>query len=225
MNLLQLVNRTRVECGVSGPALATLVGVSGESARILGWVQQAWTELQTLKDDWQWMQSSFGFNLTPMGTTFTPGNDVGLADFGRWKLDSFRCSTDNTYFDEQPLDYLEWQPFRDHFWYGTARSTFSRPTVFTVTPSKALSFGPAPDLDYYVNGEYFTAPTELALDADTPGIPAASHMLLVYAAMIFYAGYEAAPEVLARGDAGYKRLLGQLENDQLPTIISGPPLA
>jgi hypothetical protein len=50
-------------------------------------------------------------------------------------------------------------------------------------------------------------------------------MIIVYRAMMYYAGYEAAPEVLARGDFEYRRLYSRMEIDQLPTIVSGAPLA
>jgi len=50
-------------------------------------------------------------------------------------------------------------------------------------------------------------------------------MAIVYRAMMYYAGYEAAPEVLSRGDFEYRRLYSRMEIDQLPTIVSGPPLA
>ena len=51
MNLLQLVNQARVECGVSGPALTTAQSQVGESARMVAWVQQAWIDIQTSKED------------------------------------------------------------------------------------------------------------------------------------------------------------------------------
>jgi hypothetical protein len=49
--------------------------------------------------------------------------------------------------------------------------------------------------------------------------------MIVYRAMMFYAGYEAAPEVYQRGELEFKRLMNRLEIDQLPDMVSGPPLA
>ena len=50
-------------------------------------------------------------------------------------------------------------------------------------------------------------------------------MMIVYRAMMFYGGYESAPEVYQRGEAEFKRLMSRLDIDQLPTLVSGPPLA
>jgi hypothetical protein len=95
----------------------------------------------------------------------------------------------------------------------------------SITPEKDLAFGSTPDIAYVIDGEYYTQPVSLTADTDIPGIPDRFQMAIVYRAMMYYAGYEAAPEVLSRGDFEYRRLYSRMEIDQLPTIVSGPPLA
>ena len=225
MNLLQLVNQARVECGVSGPALTTAVGQTGESGRMVAWVVQAWTDIQTSKEDWLFMRESFDFNTTANVWEYSP-TDAGLTDFGNWKRDSFRCASDLTLFrDEQLLNYMEWTTFRNLYRYANMRNTTARPVVVSIMPNKDLAFGSTPDGVYVIDGEYYTQPVTLSADSDTPLLPARFHMAIVYRAMMYYAGYEAAPEVMARGDFEYRRLYSRMEIDQLPTLISGPPLA
>lgn len=225
MNLLQLVNQARVECGVSGPALTTAVGQTGESGRMVAWVVQAWTDIQTSKEDWLFMRESFDFNTTANVWEYSP-TDAGLTDFGNWKRDSFRCASDLTLFrDEQLLNYMEWTTFRNLYRYANMRNTTARPVVVSIMPNKDLAFGSTPDGVYVIDGEYYTQPVTLAADTDTPLLPARFHMAIVYRAMMYYAGFEAAPEVMARGDFEYRRLYSRMEIDQLPTLISGPPLA
>ena len=225
MNLLQLVNQARVECGVSGPALTTAVGQTGESGRMVAWVVQAWTDIQTSKEDWLFMRESFDFNTTANVWEYSP-TDAGLTDFGNWKRDSFRCASDLTLFrDEQLLNYMEWTTFRNLYRYANMRNTTARPVVVSIMPNKDLAFGSTPDGIYVIDGEYYTQPVTLAADADTPLLPTRFHMAIVYRSMMYYAGYEAAPEVMARGDFEYRRLYSRMEIDQLPTLISGPPLA
>ncbi|CAB4145629.1 hypothetical protein UFOVP474_24 [uncultured Caudovirales phage] len=225
MNLLQLVNQARVECGVSGPALTTAVGQTGESGRMVAWVVQAWTDIQTSKEDWLFMRESFDFNTTANVWEYSP-TDAGLTDFGNWKRDSFRCASDLTLFrDEQLLNYMEWTTFRNLYRYANMRNTTARPVVVSIMPNKDLAFGSTPDGVYVIDGEYYTQPVTLAADADTPLLPTRFHMAIVYRSMMYYAGYEAAPEVMARGDFEYRRLYSRMEIDQLPTLISGPPLA
>jgi hypothetical protein len=225
MNLLQLTNQTRVECGVSGPTLSSVQNLTGESARILAWVQQAWIDVQTSKEDWLFLRETFEFNTVASQWEYTAAN-AGLTDFGNWKRDSFRASSvNNLYRDEQLLNYMDWTTYRNLYRYANMRNTLARPVVVSITPNKDLAFGSTPDQIYTINGEYYTQPVSLSADTDIPGIPARFHMIIVYRAMMYYAGYESAPEVLSRGEFEYRRLYSRMEIDQLPTIVSGPPLA
>lgn len=228
MDYLALVNRTRQECGVSGASnpLATVQNLTGESRRIAQWVNDAWIDIQAAKEDWQWMREPFEFTLTAQQQTYTP-DQVGVgATFGNWKRDSFRCSSvGEEYADEQLLNYMEFTTFRNLYQYGNMRRTFARPVVVSIAPDKSLAFGSIPAQPYVIVGEYYRAPSDLAADTDVPDIPSRFHPMIIYRAMMFYGGYEAAPEVYQRGETEFKRLMNRLDIDQLPTLVSGPPLA
>lgn len=226
MNFLQLVNRARVECGVSGPALTTTVGVGGEAARFVNWINAAWLDIQTSREDWQWMREGVQFTLTAGQQLYTP-TQAGIGDtFGNWKRDSFRCSSVGAnYADEQLLNWMEYTTFRNLYQYGNMRSTTQRPVVVTVAPDKSLGFGAIPNNAYVIAGEYYVKPVEFTTDDDTPAMPDRFHPMIVSRAMMYYGGYEAAPEVFQRGESDFKRLMNRLNIDQLPTIVSGPPLA
>jgi hypothetical protein len=229
MNFLQLVNQLRVECGVSGPALATVSGqtVGSENARMVTWIQSAWNDIQTSEEDWLFLRQDFQFNTVTQQQIYTPVQaGLTVATFGNWKRDSFRCSSvGQSYRDEQLMNYMDWTTFRNLYIYSNMRTTYSRPVVVTIDPHKNLGFGPIPDIPYVIVGEYYTQPIDLVVDADVPAIPSRFHMMIVYRAMMYYAGYEAAPEVMSRGEYEYKRLSSRLYIDQLTTVISGPPLA
>ena len=70
---------------------------------------------------------------------------VSASDFGNWKSDSFRCSKDSNFVDEQLLNYMDYQQFRNLYQYGTMRTTYSRPVVVAIEPDKGIAFGPIPD--------------------------------------------------------------------------------
>lgn len=225
MNFLALINRTREECGVSGPALTTAQNLTGEAARIKNWVNAAWVDIQTSKEDWLFMRETVQFNTTA-GKQFYTAAEAGIDSFGNWKRDSFRASTvGSDYRDEQLLNYMDWQTFRNLYKYSNMRHTQQRPVVVTVDPQKKLGFGAIPNRDYVIVGEYYKAPTELVANTDVPDIPERFHPMIIYRAMVFYAGYEAAPEVLARGQLEFNRLMNRLEIDQLPTMTNGSALA
>lgn len=225
MNLLELVNRTRTECGISGPPLTTVQNQTGESARVVSWVKQAWIDVQTSKDDWLFMREPFTFNTASQQWEYTP-TQAGLTNFANWKRDSFRCSSvGQNYADEQLLNYMDWTTYRNLYRYGNMRTTYARPVVVSITPEKNLAFGSVPDDAYVIDGEYYIEPVELTMNSDVPAIPDRFQMIIVYRAMMYYAGYEAAQEVMARADFEFRRLYSRLEIDQLPTVVNGPPLA
>ena len=225
MNYLQLVNRARVECGVSGNALATALNQTGENSRFTNWVNTAYVDIQSAKDDWDFLRGTFSFQTVAQQQNYSP-TDVGIAsDFGNWKVNSFRCCLDSNFADEQLMNFMNFEEFRNLYRYGSMRTTYSRPVVFSSEPDKGLAFGPIPDQIYFINGEYFKKPIEFSIDTDTPRIPERYHMIIVYKAMMYYGGFESAPEVFSRGEYEFRRLMDRLHIDQLPTTMSGPPLA
>ena len=73
MNFLDLVARTKQECGISGPAPTTLVGASRELLRLVNWVSQSWVEIQQSHPDWEFLRKPITF-LTEHGTVKTAGD-------------------------------------------------------------------------------------------------------------------------------------------------------
>lgn len=228
-----------VECGVSG-TMTTTIGQTGELLRIVQWVDQAWEELQTEHDDWNWMRSSqllgggqgMSF-VTVAGTAAYPlGTGAGttgvlLANFTKWDRETLRSYTTLVgTSDEMTLEEVSYDTWRDGYMLGALRTVQTRPYVFAVAPDETICLGPPPNSLYTVTGDYFRAPTVMALDADTPtGLPASHHLAIVYKMMMAYAGYEAASEVFQRGDAGYGYHKRQLQILKLPRVTTGGALA
>ena len=228
MNYLQLINRLRVECGVSGAStpLTTVTGLTGESYRMSSWINSAWVDVQTAKEDWQWMRNPVEFNTVTQQQIYTPTQAGVGSTFGNWKRDSWRASSvGQNYKDEQLMNYMDYTTFRNLYMYGNMRTTYARPVVATIDGTKRLGLGSIPDQAYVIDGEYYVKPIELSAGTDSPALPTNFHMLVVYRAMYYYAGYESAPEVYQRAEFEFQRLMQRLNIDQLPTLVSGPPLA
>lgn len=233
MDRLALVNSAIVECGVSGGPLTTAVAASltGSIARVAGWVDAAWNEVQTEHDDWVWMRSS---NLLGAGASFvtvagqasyplgTTAGTVGIAvdNFGKWDRDTFRCYTTTVGTnDEQFLDNIPFDVWRDAYMLGAMRSVQTRPVAVAVGPDQSVNVGPPSNGLYTVTADYFVAPSAMTADTNTPtGLPLRFHMLIVYKAMKKYGFYESAPEVLSRGTAEYNLMFNQLEGARLPQM-------
>lgn len=257
MNYLQLCQRACVECGVASGtaiklALPTVATATGSIGRVVGWVADAWTDIQMDHDDWDWMRSSSLLGLGcsfstvagqasyPLGGNSDFGGDfggdfaaavgtVGIAPdlFGKWDPETFRSyPTAVGFAGEMFLDEIPFNAWRNYYMLGAQRLVKTRPVVVAIGPDQSLNLGPPSDGLYTITGDYFVAPSEMVADADVPiGLPTRFHMLIVYRAMMKYAGYESAPEVYQRGSEENASMYAQLQAVRAPTISFGGALA
>lgn len=232
MNFLQLAQRLSVECGISGTGPTSVLNQTGMNAKLVNWIQSAWLEIQGVHDQWAWMREPFAFETVagtgdylPATTVNTLTGDV-LSDLRFWHKDTLRCQRVSIGVqDEQWLVEWDYQVFRNTYRFNLQVN--GRPVVFAIKPNgKAVMLGQIPDDVYSVTGEYQYLPREMVGNTAVPEMPNdALHMAIVYKAMQFYGMFEAAPEVLGRGNTEYTRLMNQLEREQLPEVILGNPLA
>jgi len=241
VNYLALVNDARVQCGVSNAErpLTTLSSpISGENARIKTWIDDAWIELQTRHDDWEWMWEQADITLTPGIRNYLPAGTatvdtvvMGLGAFGKYDRKSFRFySETDGQVGEGDVDFLDYVNFRELYLRGAARTQEGRPACFTVDPKHRLVLSHLPPSTevLHITFDYWRGATHLVNDADIPApdrLDEEYHKILVYRCMEHYAGFDAASEVYARGKEKGDDLLSKLEGNRLPTIGFGPPLA
>jgi len=248
-NYLSLCQRACVECGVASSSaiqsvLPTVTGATGSFGRVVNWVNDAWTDIQRLHDDWDWMRSS---NLLGGGVSFAtvgappgipaqasyplgtgPGTvGVTVDAFGKWDRFTFRNFTTATGFlNEIDMEDIPYDTWRDAYMRGPMRLVQTRPMVCAVGPDQSLCLGPPPDGTYTITADYFLAPSVMAVDSDVPnGLPARFSMLVVYFAMIKYGQFEAAEEVTQRGQSESTRMMAQLMAVRAPSVSFGGALA
>lgn len=231
MNRLSLINKLIAECGVSGGPLTTAIGVTGEPLRMAQWIDDAWNDVQTEHDDWDWMRSS---NILGGGVSFVPTaaqytiplgtglGQVGVAvdSFGKWDLETARCYVTSVgVSSELIIDEIPFDVWRDDYMFGAMREVQTRPVSIAAGPDQSLNVGPPSNGLYTITSDYFTAPAVMVADTDVPtGLPARFHLLIVYGAMMKYAGYESAPEVYSRASQEYNRMFAELEAVRLPRM-------
>jgi hypothetical protein len=228
---LTLCQDLRRECLIPGTGPTTVVGQTGQAERLVKWVRDAYTELQNEQANWRWLRGNFQL-LTVSGTRYYPYTDVGVTDsdsaaaITRWS----RWWTENPFIYLQSagvgtrhsLGWVDWQDLREVFNAGTETSAY--PIEWSIDPQERIAFRPAPDGVYVFQGEYQKGPQTLALDADTPEMPARHHALIVAMAMKKYAAAMAAPEVYAQARDIEAQHRAALEISQLPAPRFGPPL-
>lgn len=218
MNFLALVNRARQECGVSGPPITTLAMLTVEGQRFSDWIAQAWTDVQEMRTDWQWMRKDLSFQTTAgvIGNSYSPAA-IGSPDVAEYVRSNFRVYlTAGGSNAEQFMTYWDWGDFRDAYVFSSPRNVLSMPLNITVKPDHSLMVWPNAANVYTIVGEYYRIPTDLLVDSDDPSspgndLPTRFHLLLVGLAMRSYAAYESAPEVDARGIEWVNRYRGRLE--------------
>jgi hypothetical protein len=215
---LQICQSIRQEAGISGTGPLSVVNQTGEYKRVVDWARSAWLDIQLADPTWRWMRGSFTFVTTPGQGAYTPA-EAGIASrFSHWMLEytSLGLTPPN---DDQLIQPLSYDEFRTIYLVGPQPA--SRPVCVTVAPDQRLLLGYTPNDAYTVRGEYQKTPQMLALDTDVPEMPEQYHEAIVYRALMKYARYEAAPEVMQDAAYNYGRLMMVLRNHQMP-MVTGP---
>ncbi|WP_043530471.1 hypothetical protein [Litchfieldella xinjiangensis] len=215
MTFLQLCQRLRQEVGAAGTGPAAVTGQHGEAQRLIGWIQQAWTEIQATRPDWRF---AWAEGLIELESGY---RDYALPD------DFASFIPDTIYLDDRELTLLPYSEFRRRF----RNAAPAQPRHITVTPGDVmrlggvLHFDGTPGEGERLSFEYYRSPQELVTGSDVPRLPLEYHMLIVYRAMIQYGLYENAGEVVQQGMSNANRLMTEVERTQLPSVSFAGPLA
>lgn len=236
MNFLTLGQTLRQKVGMSATGPATMAGQAGVYGRLVLWIGEAWNEIQTAHEDWDWMKTDFTFVPTPpvagAPSIFTLGTGPGTVGidpdvFSEWVRDDFRTTVTATGLgSEVPMDFVTYERWFQNYNFGGNRFVTTRPVAIAEGPGKSLCVGPPSDGTYTISGKYWSAPTTMVNDTDLPlGLPARYHWLIVYKAMQKYGSYESAPSVLDEGTVMGDAMMKQLEAWGLPEITAGAAMA
>lgn len=228
MNFLQGCQRLHQESGLSGSGPITTVGQTGILKQVIDWYNTAYIDVLSQHTNWLFMQDDFSFQTVVSQRKYSI-TETGVTDLEKWKVDdydSFRIYlTASGVANEQFLCYLPWSDYRQMYLFGSTRTAEGFPSYFSVHPDKSLDFYLVPNAVHTVTGEYYKVPAELSGNTDEPIIPSQFHMIIVWRALMFYAGFDAANEKYVMGKNEYGKLLRRLEADQLPQMTFGAPLA
>ncbi len=226
MNFLEICQAVAREAGVSDTLPSSVSSQRGELKRIVEWTKAAHDEIVSLHADWQFLRGRGSF-ATVSGTRQYSVATIGLSStFGRWIEGTFRAYLTATgRSDEQPLDYWEYDQFREVFDTGLQSTQTGRPTVFTVLPDDfSIILSATPSAVYTVTFEYWKRLTALSATADEPAWSNDLHMIVVWRALMFYGEFESAPETFTRAKNHYRGMLTRMRRKYLPQVRIAPPL-
>lgn len=216
---LTLCQRVRKEAGVAGSGPSTVIDQSGQLERIVGWVKQAWIDIQVMRPNWLFMNSEFTF-ATVADTRDYLAADYSITDMKLWDTGSFLIyETAIGESDQNELSFLPYATWRATYRNRMNERAAERPQYFTMLPTNEIRFEPRPDEIYTIEGEYKRSSQVFAADADVPtNFPDDFHALIVWQALKYYGHYENAPEVLEEAEVNFDNLLYRLEVEQLPAM-------
>lgn len=210
--LLELTQRLAREAAVNGITPSTTLAQTGESQRLGNWIVDAWREIQGSRlwhPLWEKVDIVVPDTLSSVQTDIPPS---------RWDKSCtwlIPVSSDN---GDRELDYIEWREFdRTYRRLGNTGAI----TAWTVRPDNKFVVNAPASGATTINVQRWKNPQMLALDTDVPWIPADLTMLIVYAALKKYAGYDeagvqrsvAVDEMKTLRAALYERCLPELTLD------------
>lgn len=223
MNYLEMVQELQSKAAITGPAIPAVTNLTGMSAKLANWVQEAWMEIQRMREDWLFMINEAQVTLTIGEDEYDVITDFGLATV-RW-FDPNEWLIEDTPQDRSWLEYIPWQDYKRRF--GPAViATSGRPGTVTQPMINTVKFNVPADKAYKVTLRYCMTSEVLADDSDEPSMPDEYHMAIVWKALEHYAFHESAPELLEEAQKNFRAYYRAMCRTQLrPSMYQPEPLA
>lgn len=220
MNFLEMAQRVRQECGISGDGPAAVLGQSGISAKLVAWVQAAYEEIQGAHP-WR-----FNWGLHSQGLTAGVGTYDPVAD---WGLD-FRELAHNPCYVYRTADgavakhwlcQVPWEQMREMVQPGLQ----GVPLYCALRPDGLLQLHPEPQDGLTLVLEYAKNPALLEQNIDKPSLPERYHMAIVWRAVMFWCAHDENPALLASANSNYRLIMGRMYRSELPDLQLAETLA
>lgn len=209
MNYLQLCQAVLRESGVSGAGPATVVSQTGMHGRIVGWVADAWREIQTLPYQWTFLWRVASSALVVGKRQYLPA-ELDMPDMAtisrvlvvvngqRHELERFPPDCRARLLDSQAV---------------------GAPQAFLQLPDTgALLLDTSPDAAYAVEVEYHRQPQALTSNLDVPLSPEQYHDAIIWRAMMWYAAFDDAQTLYQVATQRYDQALTRMVNALAPKL-------
>lgn len=210
---LQICQDCLREAGISGVGPVSIALATGIERKMVGYVVQAWIDVQQYRAHWPWMFREFSFNTSPNKQRY-PCSELNLTDVEEWDLSGvgiFRTAEGKR--SESFLGSTTYQNWWNNFRIG--EQTPATPgSIFVDPTNNDLMLYPVPDDEYTVSLRYCRAPQVLVADADIPRMPTnvAWQDVIQWRALWYYGYHDGAPSVLAEAEVKYAEAMHVLDN-------------
>jgi hypothetical protein len=222
LKLCQHVQRyARIGKEAPGTAPVTVTGQTGVNAEIVGWVQDAWEDIQHDQDDWAFRESSGDVPVLANVRDVVVENT--LTDYESLRMDTadgcrkFIVLVMPDGVSTQYVYYYRWEDWRGGV-YDRSKAT-GTPGMFTVMPSGELRLWPTPDQNYTLRLAYQRVAQVLSADGDVPSMPDRYHTAIVWKALMYHADTrDKTQEEYQKWERRRRQAMRRIYRDQLPAI-------
>lgn len=203
---LELVEDLHRESGAAGQAPTTVVGQRGEYNRLVNWVKDADLYIQDLYENWKFQRMAYSEDTLVGNKALPTVQDAAWYDEKTFKI------IENGEAAENLIEVVEYDAIK-----GEIRDTESNvPYRVIIMPDNTLEVDPVPDAAHTIKCDYYRNAVEMTGNTDVSVVPERFHKAILGYALMLYAGYENAPEIMKQGETIFGQQIQRLENSQLP---------
>lgn len=214
MTYLELCKRVHQRSGMSGAGPTSVTAQSPTLTKLIGWVQDADIDIQSLHDDFKFLWARTASTLTMGKNIYIPG-DFSLVRPKQLNL---------VRVDNHPAHIMDWdqwtlqiEPLTDGGYINSGTAT-----IMTIDPAGSYLFYPTPDKDYPVVFDYYKKPIRLVSDTDVSPIPDEYQDVIVQKALMYYATFESDLDLYQLANAQFEEKYSLLCSSELPKIGFSP---
>ena len=214
---LELCQDLRQEAGFTGSGPTSVFNQSGQYAKIVTWVNRAYLEILTQREDWDFMWDTTTFNTVVGQNAYVSTDDV--ANWG----DGAIYETSLTKTDESALNLMQYLDFHEQYLVGVPLT--GRPRDFTIRPDGEVLLYPTPDKVYTFTAEYHKQAKKMVTNTELPSLPSQYHPLILYKALAHCTANTEDFNTYQYAERQADLIFNKLERDQCCTIDTAGPLA
>tara|TARA_R110000744_G_scaffold104966_3_gene200841 strand:+ start:2951 stop:3607 length:657 start_codon:yes stop_codon:yes gene_type:complete len=214
---LELCQDLRQEAGFTGSGPTSVINQAGQYAKIVTWVNRAYLEILTQREDWDFMWGTTTFNTVASQNYYVSTDDV--ATWGNAAI--YDVSLTKT--DETPIDFIQYVDFFEEYLIGVPLT--GRPKYFTIRPDGAVLLYPTPDKVYTFTANYYKQAKKMVANTEVPSLPSQYHPLILYKALAHCTANTEDFNTYQYAERQVDLIMNKLERDQCCAIDTAGPLA
>lgn len=205
---LDLCKDVRAQAGIGGDGPTDVTGQTGIYAEVVRWVDEAYNQIQTKHENWNFLYTEESFTLQE---TF---DEYDITSLGIRKIakDSFLIQYQGG--DKEILTYIPFTSWRKEPQFRKAKS--DKPKFVTQLPTGELRFWPTADDDYTIIFEGFIRPNIMTDSLDVPIFNEQYHELIQAYALMRYGSFYNVKEVYDAASVTAKDILPRMQFSELP---------